>query len=415
MALVLADRVQETTTTSGTGTLTLAGAVAGYRTFSSAVGNGNTTYYCIYDSLAQAWEIGLGTVAAGTLARTTVYSNSLGTTSQITLAGNSASVFAVYTASKTVNLDASGNVTPLGTISSGTWNGTTVGVAYGGTGVTASSGANSVVLRDSNANVVFNNYIAGATTVTAAAGTTVLTVSSTRTQILTGSTTQTFQLPNATTLGLGQSFIFVNLSSGNLTVKDNASTTVETIVPGAVTQLGALSIATSAGTWGAYSFLPGTYDFGVTSANFGGAVLSNGTWNGTAVGTAYGGTGLTTFTAANNAIYSTSSSALAAGTLPTAAGGTGLTSFTSGGAVYATSTSALTTGTLPIAAGGTNSTATATAGGVGYGTGTAHAYTSAGTAGQVLTSNGASAPTWTTISSGVSQAKTIALSMILGF
>ena len=71
MALVLADRVQETTTTSGTGTLTLAGAVAGYRTFSSAVGNGNTTYYCIYDSLAQAWEIGLGTVAAGTLARTT--------------------------------------------------------------------------------------------------------------------------------------------------------------------------------------------------------------------------------------------------------------------------------------------------------------------------------------------------------
>jgi hypothetical protein len=51
-------------------------------------------------------------------------------------------------------------------------------------------------------------------------------------------------------------------------------------------------------------------------------------------------------------------------------------------------------GTLPIANGGTNSTATATAGGAGYGTGTAHAYTAAGTAGQVLTSNGTSAPTW---------------------
>jgi hypothetical protein len=52
------------------------------------------------------------------------------------------------------------------------------------------------------------------------------------------------------------------------------------------------------------------------------------------------------------------------------------------------------TGTLPIANGGTNSTATATAGGAAYGTGTAYAFTAAGTAGQVLTSNGAAAPTW---------------------
>jgi hypothetical protein len=58
------------------------------------------------------------------------------------------------------------------------------------------------------------------------------------------------------------------------------------------------------------------------------------------------------------------------------------------------------TGVLPIANGGTNSTATPTAGGAGYGTGTAHAYTAAGTAGQVLTSNGASAPTWSGISGG---------------
>ena len=59
------------------------------------------------------------------------------------------------------------------------------------------------------------------------------------------------------------------------------------------------------------------------------------------------------------------------------------------------------TGTLPIANGGTNSTATATAGGAAYGTGTAYAFTAAGTAGQVLTSNGASAPTWTTVTSGI--------------
>lgn len=55
---------------------------------------------------------------------------------------------------------------------------------------------------------------------------------------------------------------------------------------------------------------------------------------------------------------------------------------------------ALTGAPLPIASGGTNSTATPTAGGVGYGTGTAHAYTAAGTTGKVLTSNGAAAPTW---------------------
>lgn len=58
------------------------------------------------------------------------------------------------------------------------------------------------------------------------------------------------------------------------------------------------------------------------------------------------------------------------------------------------------TGVLPIANGGTNSTATPTAGGIGYGTGTAHAYTSAGTSGQVLTSAGSGAPTWTTPSAG---------------
>jgi hypothetical protein len=59
------------------------------------------------------------------------------------------------------------------------------------------------------------------------------------------------------------------------------------------------------------------------------------------------------------------------------------------------------TGTLPIANGGTNSTATATAGGAAYGTGTAYAFTAAGTAGQVLTSNGVSAPTWSTFTSGI--------------
>jgi hypothetical protein len=82
------------------------------------------------------------------------------------------------------------------------------------------------------------------------------------------------------------------------------------------------------------------------------------------------------------------------GTLPITNGGTGTTSTT-----FANLTTNV-TGTLPIANGGTNSTATPTAGTVPYGTGTAFAFTSAGTSGQLLQSNGASAPTWVTASSG---------------
>jgi hypothetical protein len=77
MALVLADRVQETSTTTGTGTLTLAGAVAGFQSF-SVIGNANTTYYCITEASTGAWEVGTGTYTSSgtTLSRTTVYSSS---------------------------------------------------------------------------------------------------------------------------------------------------------------------------------------------------------------------------------------------------------------------------------------------------------------------------------------------------
>jgi hypothetical protein len=116
MALVLADRVQETTTTTGTGTVTLAGAVSGYQSF-AAIGNGNTTFYTI--TSGTAWEVGIGTytLSGTTLARTTVLSSSAGGTTKITLAGTS-TVFATYPAEKSINLDASGNSTALGTVAS---------------------------------------------------------------------------------------------------------------------------------------------------------------------------------------------------------------------------------------------------------------------------------------------------------
>ena len=77
MALVLADRVKETTTTTGTGTVTLLGAATGFQSF-AAIGNGNTTYYCITAQVGTEWEVGIGTYTSSgtTLARTTVLSSS---------------------------------------------------------------------------------------------------------------------------------------------------------------------------------------------------------------------------------------------------------------------------------------------------------------------------------------------------
>jgi hypothetical protein len=82
---------------------------------------------------------------------------------------------------------------------------------------------------------------------------------------------------------------------------------------------------TVGGTWDLHAYLPEGVTFGTNAFNLGSAVISGGTWQGGTIQPAYGGTGLTTFTGANNALYSTGSTTLTAGTLPPAAGGTGAT------------------------------------------------------------------------------------------
>jgi hypothetical protein len=79
MAFIIADRVQETTATTGTGTITLAGASAAFRTFAAGIGTGNTTYYCITSGNGTDWETGIGTVSGAgpyTLSRSTILSSS---------------------------------------------------------------------------------------------------------------------------------------------------------------------------------------------------------------------------------------------------------------------------------------------------------------------------------------------------
>jgi len=135
MALVLADRVQETTTTTGTGSVTLGGAVTGYQSF-AVIGNTNTTFYCIADQGGANWEVGIGTYSTTgpTLARTTVLASS-NSGSLVNFTAGVKTVFVTYPSEKSVNLDSSGNVSALGTIASGVWNGTAVTTTYGGTGL----------------------------------------------------------------------------------------------------------------------------------------------------------------------------------------------------------------------------------------------------------------------------------------
>jgi len=109
MALVLADRVLETTTTAGSGTITLAGAEPGYQSF-SAVGNGNQTYYTI--TADTAWEVGIGTYTASgtTLSRDTVLSSSA-SGAKVTFPAGVKKVFVTYPSEKSVNFNVSGDIT----------------------------------------------------------------------------------------------------------------------------------------------------------------------------------------------------------------------------------------------------------------------------------------------------------------
>jgi|14BtaG_2_1085337.scaffolds.fasta_scaffold07888_4 hypothetical protein len=112
MALVINDRVKETSTTTGTGVFSIGNAVTGFETFSAGVGNSNTTYYCIAHQDQDEFEVGLGTLNgdSSTLTRTTVISSS-NSDSEVNFSSGTKDVFCTIPASKLVFEDASNDVT----------------------------------------------------------------------------------------------------------------------------------------------------------------------------------------------------------------------------------------------------------------------------------------------------------------
>ena len=323
MALILKDRVLETTHTGGTGTVTLLGAQPNFLTFSSAIGNGNTTYYTIVDDGDNQWEVGIGTVGAGTLSRDTVLSSS-NSGSKVNFGVADKQVFCDYPASKSVYQDSNGLVT-VPNLATNSASSLTPVLTYNASNSAQTNGA-----------TVANSYL------------------------------QNVMQNKSGTAG----------ASTNFAVSNDLGT--DSTYYG---EFGMNSSVFSSGTPADYfSINNGVYYSGHDGD------ISIGSGNGYKTYLAWG-------TAGQSAHVINATGAIGLNTNIT-----GTTNFgTSGQPLISGGSSATPTwGTLGIIGGGTNSTATPTAGAVPYGTGTAYAFTSAGTTGQVLVSNGASPPTWAT-------------------
>lgn len=120
-------------------------------------------------------------------------------------------------------------------------------------------------------NPIAVNFTSRATNVVSAGATTVLTAASTRFQNLTGSSTQTFQLPDATTLVIGATFQFNNNSTGVLTVVNNSSSTITTVPAGGIVIVTAIAVSTAAGAWDFHPSAPSNIQWGTTGLQFNGS------------------------------------------------------------------------------------------------------------------------------------------------
>jgi len=298
MALVLKDRVKETTTTTSTGTYTLAGAVTGYQSF-SVVGNGNTTYYTVTNGTD--WEVGIGTYTASgtTLSRDTILESS-NAGAAVNWGSGSKDVFLTYPAEKAVTADGVNPFTSPVLIN--------VNSASTALEIRQIGAGNALLVED------FTNPDSSPFVIDARGN---LILGATGRQSIIDSKIEIHSIVSELN-GIAPSAGFYNWSatashSSHLSFFHYPSGVVGTTTTANAsgdalgrirwyTQNGAgnLFSATIAGTT-ASDLVSVNLTYTANSHSFSGAITS-GTWNGSAIGIAYGGTGQTTQTAAFDAL-----------------------------------------------------------------------------------------------------------------